>query len=66
MQPASPLRLRRVALGLSQQDVADQIGVTRPQVSRFESGVAVPDVNEAMAIARVLACEIGDLWEVAS
>lgn len=43
---ARRIRLRRQALRLSQQQLADELGVTRATVSRWELGLHAPDKHE--------------------
>lgn len=53
------IRNRRQELGLSQQALADQVGVSRPTISQIESG-AQPTMNTdtAKALARALGVSI--------
>jgi DNA-binding XRE family transcriptional regulator len=48
--------------GLSQQDVADRIGVDRVQVSRWEIGKHVPMPGIALSFADVFNCTVADLF----
>ncbi len=45
-------RLRRVA-HLSQEDLAEKIGVARQTVAKWENGTTVPDIYACMAMADV-------------
>ena len=47
-------RVRRVALGLRQRDVADRAGMNQARYSLIERGEAVPTPSERDAIDRVL------------
>lgn len=51
--PAHPLRVRRIALGLRQTDLAKLAGVSRETVSRIETGDP-PRMTTAHALASVL------------
>lgn len=51
---------RRKELGLSQQDVADHVGVTRSQVSVWENDGAFPGGGNLIALAEVL--RVGTGW----
>ena len=44
------MRLRRAA-GLSQEQLADQLGVTRQSVSKWESGTAMPELGKLIALS---------------
>lgn len=44
------MRLRRKA-GLSQEQLADQLGVTRQSVSKWESGAAMPELGKLIALS---------------
>ena len=48
------LRKAREDKGLSQYDVADHIGLNRPQVSRYENGHNIPTVLVLSAITTYL------------
>ncbi len=48
------VRRRRKALGLSQSDVADLVGVTRQTVGRLENGDPTVAVGTALAIIETL------------
>ena len=53
--PAPPLRrLVRERAGLSQQQVADAMGVTRPTVTRWENGLRVPRTASRARYAELL------------
>lgn len=48
------IRARRKELGLTLEEVAEQVGVTPGALSHVESGRRLPDPHNAMAIARAL------------
>ena len=56
------IRKRRLALGLTQQQVADAIGTSKPFVCMVESGKTVPTTDKLPALAAILRCEIGELF----
>lgn len=60
--PASHVRQRRQALGLSQVELAGRAGLTRQSVSAIEAGRATPGVDVALAIARVLGAKVEELF----
>lgn len=52
---------RRAAAGLSQERVAEVLGITREAVSRMETGVAVPSVVRIAELAEVFNCGLDEL-----
>jgi transcriptional regulator with XRE-family HTH domain len=52
------LRLKR---GLTQQQVADALNVTRPTVVYWEQGKAHPHAKHIKSLARILKCKAVDL-----
>ena len=48
------MRVLREDAGLTQGDVADKIGVSRPMVNRIEQGTKVPSLFVAILIADTL------------
>ncbi|MCY4371882.1 MAG: helix-turn-helix transcriptional regulator [bacterium] len=51
--PGDDLRARRYRAGLTQAEAAAQVGAARPEWSRWESGLRIPD-RHAAAVARLL------------
>jgi len=58
------LRIRelRQARGLSQARVAEDVGVSKPAVCKWETGVSVPRTELLPLLARVLDCSIDELF----
>lgn len=52
------IRERRLALGLSQTEVAKRAGMTQPALSRLESGGTVPTIPVLDRIAAALEAEL--------
>ena len=52
------VRERRLALGLSQSEVAARAGMTQPALSRLEAGGAVPTIPVLERIATALGAEL--------
>jgi ribosome-binding protein aMBF1 (putative translation factor) len=52
------VRERRLALGLSQTDLAARAGMTQPALSRLEAGGAVPTIPVLERIAGALGAEL--------
>lgn len=55
---------RRKQMGLSQEDLAKQLGVTRQAVSKWESGAALPSVDNIVELARVLEISVDELLQL--
>ena len=47
--------------GLSQEELADHIGVTRQTLSKYETGESLPDIERCKAIADFFEISIDDL-----
>lgn len=52
---------RRQELGLSQDGLADRIGMERRSVQRYEAGVRDPGYSELLLMARALEMSLTDL-----
>jgi putative transcriptional regulator len=59
---ADVIRARRKELGLTQQQLADSVGVSRQTVLSMETGDYAPSVYLALAVARVLDTTVETLW----
>ena len=58
------LKLARVEKGLSQQQLAERVGVTRQTIGLIEKGKYNPTLNLCIKIAKVLDRTLNDLfWE---
>jgi len=55
------VRELRAARGLTQEELADQIGVSQAHVSRIEAGAA-PSLELAQTICRALEVQLSDAW----
>lgn len=49
--------------GLTQEDVADRIGVSRQTLSKWETGESVPDLQRGRALAELFGVTLDDLTE---
>ncbi|HET9045075.1 MAG TPA: helix-turn-helix transcriptional regulator [Burkholderiales bacterium] len=58
---AARLRTAREAAGLTQQHVADHIGITRAGVAMFEGGNGSPSIPILLAWARATKSTVADL-----
>jgi len=53
---------RRKALGLTQEQVADYLGVSAPAVSKWEKGITSPDFTILPPLARLLKIDLNTLF----
>ena len=56
------LKSARVALGMSQQDVANSLGVSRQTISAVESGDYNPTINLCIAICKLFGKTLDELF----
>ena len=58
------MRQARVAAGLSQQQLADRLGVSRQTINAIEKGDYNPTIRLCVGICRTLGLTLNDLfWE---
>ena len=55
------IRQRRKALGLTQEQIAQRLGVSAPAVNKWESGVSYPDITLLPPLARLLKIDLNTL-----
>lgn len=53
---------RGYALGLSDAEIAARAGMTRSHLNRIRNGRAVPRLDSALALARILGCRARELF----
>ena len=58
------LKEKRTASGMSQETLADRIGVTRQLVSKWENGLSEPTITQAVKIAEALNLTLTELLEI--
>lgn len=56
------LKERREALGMTQRQVADAVGIAESAYQRYEYGAQDPNVYMAIKIAKALASDVEDLF----
>jgi putative transcriptional regulator len=56
------IRAQRHAVGLTQQDLAGRVGVSRQTIISMETGDYAPSVYLALRIAHELGVTVEDLW----
>jgi transcriptional regulator with XRE-family HTH domain len=52
---------KRKALGLTQEQLADQLHVTRQTLSKWEGNISKPDIDSLTAMAKIFGCSVNDL-----
>ena len=60
----SHVRRHRAAAGLTQQELAERVGVTRQTVISIEKGKYTPSVALALSIAAVFDVRVEELFEL--
>lgn len=58
------VRIRRRTIGMSQEALADQCGVSFQQVQKYENGANRISFSRLVQIARALRCRVVDLMDV--
>ena len=56
------VKLRRVEVGLNQEELADKAALARSFVSSVERGVAKASIASVWKLAQALNCNPSDLW----
>lgn len=56
------IRAKRKDRGLTMDQLADRLGVTRQAVGAWEGGIALPSADKLPEIAAALRCSIDDLY----
>jgi len=54
------VQLRKI-LQMTQEDVADKVGVTRQSVAKWEAGESVPDIDKCKQLADIFGVSLDDL-----
>ena len=60
----NPIARMRLAKGLTQNQLAEEVGCLRKDVSRWERGERRPSISSAIKLARALDCKIEDLFAI--
>lgn len=56
------IKAKRERVGKTQQQIADELGVTLDTISKYENGRNLPGADKLPALARALGCTIDDLY----
>ncbi len=60
----SILKKLRTAAGLSQDDVAKKLAISRQSISKWELGISLPDIIYLVPLTKILDCEIEELLQI--
>jgi len=52
----------RLAQNMAQNVLAEQVGITRMTLSRYEKSEFLPSVDIALRLARILGVKVQDIW----
>jgi len=58
------IRVERAELGLTQEQVAEKIGVSRQTINAIEKGKYAPSVVLALKLARLFGKQVDDIFEL--
>ena len=61
MPISTVIREKRKKLGLTQEQLADRLGVTPPAVNKWEKGISCPDISILAPLARLLETDVNTL-----
>lgn len=66
MKFCDKLAKQRKNNNMSQEQLADRLGVSRQAVSKWESGTSMPDMEKIMQLCKILNCSLDDLVDDAA
>ena len=55
------LKILRKKKNMSQEELAEKVGVSRQSVSKWETGEAYPEMNNILELCKIFRCNIGEL-----
>ena len=58
---AEALKAQRTAHSMTQEQIAEALGVSRQAVSKWETGAAEPSTSNLLALAKLYGVELGEL-----
>ena len=64
MKLSATLKRFRVQRGLTQQELARLVGLSRQSLNRIENGRTVPSTVVALQLSRAVGCRVEDLFEL--
>ena len=53
--------LRKLHGGMTQEKLAEQMGVSRQTISKWETGEAIPDVDKLLELSKLFSCTLDSL-----
>ena len=57
------IKQKRMSLKMTQDVLADRMNVSRTTVAMWETGAAMPRADKLPELAKILGCEVSDLFE---
>lgn len=58
---SSPIAQRRIALGMTQKQLAEAVGCSPKDICRWELGKCEPRINSLLRLAEALNCTVDEL-----
>lgn len=58
------LKIERAKLNLTQQDLADKIGVSRQSINSIEADRYVPSTELALKMSKIFGCTVNDIFSL--
>lgn len=58
------IKSKRESIGLSQNQLAEKIGVKQQWIAQIETGLRMPSLNNLMSMAKIFNCSIDELVEM--
>ena len=58
------LKIERAKLNLTQQDLADKIGVSRQTINSIEADRYVPSTELALKMSKIFGCTVNDFFSL--
>lgn len=60
----NPIKIARLRAGITQSDLAKQLGVTNGTVSQWEQGITHPSARRLKPLAEILGTTVDELLKV--